>query len=202
MSAYWLPLSVVFLLGGCLSHQVTERYYEPQGPGRPETSPGSPGPPTQLAIANPKLRTLTVQAWPSTRFAMVCVLITPQENTTVDIGPSVIRRARLPAGEDLPRLHDYYKIVFSPHEWDFRDTLPRSIDLPTRIAGTHRAGERVGLSVDERWLGLSACSEIVTVADDFIVEFERITINGESYDIPTVSFHARTGIFTYTRSPS
>jgi hypothetical protein len=195
-------LSVLLLLSGCLSHQVTERYYEPHGPGQIEPSPVIPGSGTQLAIANPRLRTLTVRAGPSSRYAMVCVLITPQENTTVDIGPSIIRRARLPTGEDLPRLHDYYQIVFSPHEWSSRETLPKTIDLPTRIAGTRIVGDRVGFSVEDRWLGLSACSEVATIADDFIVEFEPITINGGRYEIPPVSFHAKMGTFTYTRSPS
>ena len=61
-------------LGGCLSYQVSERYYEPEGPGRLERSPAKPGPPTQLDIAAPSLRKLTVRATPSSRYALVCVL--------------------------------------------------------------------------------------------------------------------------------
>ncbi len=195
-------MMVSLFLGGCLSYQVSERYYEPEGPGRLESSPVKPGPPMQLDIAAPSLRKLTVRATPSSRYAMVCVLITPQQNANVEIGASIIRGAQVSSGENLLRLHDYYQVVFSPNEWNFRETMPRTVTLPTRITGTRRVGDGIGALRDDRWLGLSACSEVATTADQFVVDFESVTINGVPFAIPSVRFHAKTGTFTLQRSPS
>jgi hypothetical protein len=191
-------LVLVIVLSGCQSY--SKRYYEPVGAGRlisPEY--GDRGPGTELQIDLELVRSFRVSGFALEQGARVCVLIVPEQNVAIAVGASVIQQARLPTGEPLLAVANRVQVVFTPQEWNYPGSMPRSQPLPVEIVGERIAADKSFGSVD-RYRGVNICFDVRTGADEFYVDVSDIVVNGTKVPPTSIMFKAKIGEFT--RLPS
>ncbi len=133
-------LFLAYVLCGCASY--TKRYYEPIGAGR-LISPkyADPGPKTELQLDVKWLRSFGIRGIALERGARVCLLIVPEQSVAVAMGVSVVQRPRLPTGEPLLAVPNRVQVVFTPQEWNYPGSMPRSESLPLEIVGERIAAD-------------------------------------------------------------